>query len=133
MTPIPLESLEVEPAPLLNIDFASEVLSDDEDEDGSSAGHLNNGGFHHHNNHNVNSSRTTRPSTDVARKVRESIRLSKASGDGGDSGKGGLDVELVEMLLGELEVTKREMKDLQEKYNAFRVRFSLALFRSSRH
>uniref|UniRef100_M4EM17 AAA+ ATPase domain-containing protein n=1 Tax=Brassica campestris TaxID=3711 RepID=M4EM17_BRACM len=33
VTPIPLESLEVEPAPLLNIDFASEVLSDDEDED----------------------------------------------------------------------------------------------------
>ncbi|KAG5398906.1 hypothetical protein IGI04_020720 [Brassica rapa subsp. trilocularis] len=33
VTPIPLESLEVEPSPLLNIDFASEVLSDDEDED----------------------------------------------------------------------------------------------------
>ncbi|CAN6894344.1 unnamed protein product [Brassica oleracea] len=33
VTPIPLESLEVEPAPLLNIDFASEVLSDDEEED----------------------------------------------------------------------------------------------------
>ena len=33
MTPIPLENLKEEPAPLLNIDFASEVLSDDEDED----------------------------------------------------------------------------------------------------
>ncbi|KAJ4885882.1 P-loop containing nucleoside triphosphate hydrolases superfamily protein [Raphanus sativus] len=33
VTPIPLENLEEEPAPLLNIDFASEVLSDDEDED----------------------------------------------------------------------------------------------------
>ncbi|KAK4057102.1 Rho-type gtpase-activating protein [Microbotryomycetes sp. JL221] len=66
--------------------------------------------------------RVARPN-DVARKVRESIRLSKASGDGdrGSSGKGvGLDVELVEMLLGELDVTKKEMKDLQEKYNAFR-------------
>ncbi|KAJ0263731.1 Protein SEEDLING PLASTID DEVELOPMENT 1 [Hirschfeldia incana] len=33
VTPIPMENLEEEPAPLLNIDFASEVLSDDEDED----------------------------------------------------------------------------------------------------
>ncbi|KAL0744008.1 hypothetical protein Bca4012_085521 [Brassica carinata] len=33
VTPIPLENLEVEPAPMLNIDFASEVLSGDEDED----------------------------------------------------------------------------------------------------
>jgi len=31
---------------------------------------------------------------------------------------------LVEMLLGELEGTKKEMSDLQSKYNAFRVRFS---------
>ncbi|ESQ49022.1 hypothetical protein EUTSA_v10020197mg [Eutrema salsugineum] len=33
VTPAPLENLEEEPAPLLNRDFASEVLSDDEDED----------------------------------------------------------------------------------------------------
>uniref|UniRef100_A0A1J3IY01 Uncharacterized protein ycf45 n=1 Tax=Noccaea caerulescens TaxID=107243 RepID=A0A1J3IY01_NOCCA len=33
VTPIPLEILEEEPAPLLSRDFASEVLSDDEDED----------------------------------------------------------------------------------------------------
>lgn len=33
VTPIPLETLEEEPEPLLNRDFASEVLSDDEDED----------------------------------------------------------------------------------------------------
>ncbi|KAG7576726.1 AAA+ ATPase domain [Arabidopsis thaliana x Arabidopsis arenosa] len=33
VTPIPLEKLEEEPAPLLNRDFVSEVLSDDEDED----------------------------------------------------------------------------------------------------
>lgn len=33
VTPIPLENLEEEPAPLLNRNFASEVLSDDEDED----------------------------------------------------------------------------------------------------
>ncbi|KAJ0244223.1 Protein SEEDLING PLASTID DEVELOPMENT 1 [Hirschfeldia incana] len=32
VTPFPLENIEEEPAPLLNIDFASEVLSDDEDE-----------------------------------------------------------------------------------------------------
>ncbi|KAF2540626.1 hypothetical protein F2Q68_00033003 [Brassica cretica] len=31
--PIPLENLEEEPAPLLNIDIASEVMSDDQDED----------------------------------------------------------------------------------------------------
>jgi len=33
VTPIPLENLEEEPAPLLNRDFVSELLSDDEDED----------------------------------------------------------------------------------------------------
>ncbi|KFK38427.1 hypothetical protein AALP_AA3G111900 [Arabis alpina] len=33
VTPIPLEIFEEEPTPLLNKDFASEVLSDDEDED----------------------------------------------------------------------------------------------------
>lgn len=33
VTPIPLENFEEEPTPLLNRDFASEVLSDDEDED----------------------------------------------------------------------------------------------------
>ncbi|KAF8085774.1 hypothetical protein N665_0648s0025 [Sinapis alba] len=33
VTPIPLEKLEEEPAPMLNIDFASEVLSEDEDEE----------------------------------------------------------------------------------------------------
>ncbi|KAF3502877.1 hypothetical protein F2Q69_00044798 [Brassica cretica] len=33
VTPIPLENLKEEPAPSLNIDFASEVFSDDEDED----------------------------------------------------------------------------------------------------
>ncbi|KAK4052364.1 Rho-type gtpase-activating protein [Microbotryomycetes sp. JL201] len=85
---------------------SSRAYSDDEDEAGESR-----------------QKRVARP-TDVARRVRESIRLSKASGDastdGGKTVGGGLDVELVEMLLGELEVTKKEMKDLQEKYNAFR-------------
>lgn len=33
----------------------------------------------------------------------------------------GLDVDLVEMLLGELDGTKMEMRDLQGKYSAFRV------------
>lgn len=65
------------------------------------------------------------PKSEVARRVRESIQISRQSG--GASGSGGvggpsLDVELVELLLTELEGTKREMKELQGKYNAFRVR-----------
>ncbi|GAA5966130.1 hypothetical protein JCM3765_005540 [Sporobolomyces pararoseus] len=60
-------------------------------------------------------------SGEVARKVRESIQLAKReSSEGGGSVQNGLDVELVEMLLGELEGTKKEMSDLQSKYNAFR-------------
>ncbi|GAA6006236.1 hypothetical protein JCM11491_002080 [Sporobolomyces phaffii] len=57
--------------------------------------------------------------SEVARKVRESIQLAKRESDG-HSVQSGLDVELVEMLLGELEGTKKEMNDLQSKYNAFR-------------
>lgn len=64
----------------------------------------------------------------VARKVRESIQLAKRESDGQGSIQSGLDVELVEMLLGELEGTKREMSDLQGKYNAFRVTLSLSSF-----
>ncbi|GAA6031517.1 hypothetical protein JCM8097_006495 [Rhodosporidiobolus ruineniae] len=62
---------------------------------------------------------------DVVRKVRESIYQVKresadTSQEGGRSSVGGLDVELVEMLLKELEDTKREMKEIKGKYNAFR-------------
>ncbi|GAA5832784.1 hypothetical protein JCM11251_005762 [Rhodosporidiobolus azoricus] len=58
---------------------------------------------------------------DVARKVRESIHLAKReSGNTEGGGGGGLDVELVEMLLKELEETKKEMKEIKGKYNAFR-------------
>ncbi|GAA5913420.1 hypothetical protein JCM6882_001956 [Rhodosporidiobolus microsporus] len=64
---------------------------------------------------------------DVARKVRESIHLAKresgnaAGGEGGGGATpGGLDVELVEMLLKELEETKKDMKEIKSKYNAFR-------------
>lgn len=56
--------------------------------------------------------------TDVSRKLRESIRSSRQAGD---STGGGLDVELVEMLLGELDGTKKEMQELQGQYSAFRV------------
>jgi len=59
--------------------------------------------------------------SEVARKVRESIQLAKRESEGLGV-QSGLDVELVEMLLGELEGTKKEMSDLQSKYNAFRVR-----------
>ncbi|GAA5998552.1 hypothetical protein JCM5350_002921 [Sporobolomyces pararoseus] len=63
----------------------------------------------------------TKSGGEVARKVRESIQLAKReSSEGGGSVQNGLDVELVEMLLGELEGTKKEMSDLQSKYNAFR-------------
>jgi len=61
--------------------------------------------------------------SEVARKVRESIQLAKRESEGLGV-QSGLDVDLVEMLLGELEGTKKEMSDLQSKYNAFRVRFS---------
>ncbi|BGP18390.1 hypothetical protein JCM10213_005981 [Rhodosporidiobolus nylandii] len=63
---------------------------------------------------------------DLARKVRESIHLVKRESAGGEKGQGQgagaaqLDVELVEMLLQELEGTKKEMKELRGKYNAFR-------------
>ncbi|GAA5901817.1 hypothetical protein JCM8208_003596 [Rhodotorula glutinis] len=64
----------------------------------------------------------------VARRVRESIRLQKRESEGRASeGTGsaplsvaGLDVELVEMLLAELEATKKEMKEIKSRYNAFR-------------
>ncbi|GAA6010625.1 hypothetical protein JCM10207_007771 [Rhodosporidiobolus poonsookiae] len=57
----------------------------------------------------------------VARKVRESLHLAKReSKEGEQAPPGALDVELVEMLLKELEDTKREMKDIKGKYNAFR-------------
>ncbi|GAA5951286.1 hypothetical protein JCM21900_003827 [Sporobolomyces salmonicolor] len=63
--------------------------------------------------------------SEVARKVRESIQLVKRESSGGAGGAAsasqhGLDVELVEMLLAELEGTKKEMSELQSKYNAFR-------------
>ncbi|KAM0756048.1 RhoGAP-domain-containing protein [Meredithblackwellia eburnea MCA 4105] len=54
------------------------------------------------------------PKSEVASKVRESIRKSR-EGDGMS-----MDVELVEMLLAELDSTKKEMQDLQGRYNAFR-------------
>ncbi|GAA5988140.1 hypothetical protein JCM11641_003608 [Rhodosporidiobolus odoratus] len=62
---------------------------------------------------------------DVARKVRESLHLARGakarnSEGAGEPIPGALDVELVEMLLKELEETKREMKELRGKYNAFR-------------
>ncbi|GAA5906914.1 uncharacterized protein JCM6883_005728 [Sporobolomyces salmoneus] len=58
---------------------------------------------------------------EVARKVRESIQLAKRESDGQSRvHSSGLDVELVEMLLSELEGTKKEMSALQSKYNAFR-------------
>ncbi|GAA6046909.1 hypothetical protein JCM3770_003424 [Rhodotorula araucariae] len=63
----------------------------------------------------------------VARRVRESIRLQRRESEGhagparsASSSAVGLDVELVEMLLNELEATKREMKEIKSKYNAFR-------------
>lgn len=59
---------------------------------------------------------------DIARKVRESIHVAKRESEGGAQPPGALDVELVEMLLKELEETKREMKEIKGKYNAFRVR-----------
>ena len=59
------------------------------------------------------------PKSEVARKVRESIQSSKREGD--NAGGSSLDVELVELLLSELDGTKKEMKELQGKYNAFRV------------
>ncbi|KDE09382.1 hypothetical protein MVLG_00288 [Microbotryum lychnidis-dioicae p1A1 Lamole] len=55
----------------------------------------------------------------VARKVRESIRLSR-DGMEGKTGGASLDVELVEMLLNELEETKKEMQEWQSRYDAFR-------------
>ncbi|GAA5906334.1 hypothetical protein JCM5296_003173 [Sporobolomyces johnsonii] len=60
--------------------------------------------------------------SEVARKVRESIQLVKRESSGGAAAASphGLDVELVEMLLAELEGTKKEMSELQSKYNAFR-------------
>lgn len=66
--------------------------------------------------------RTRKPKSEVAGKVRESIRRSK-EGPGMQ-----MDVDLVEMLLGELDGTKKEMQDLQSKYNAFRVRRFLRSF-----
>lgn len=63
------------------------------------------------------------PKSEVVRKVRESIQSSRQGIDSEGGGAGSsLDVELVEMLLGELDGTKKEMKELQGKYNAFRVR-----------
>ncbi|SCZ89044.1 BZ3500_MvSof-1268-A1-R1_Chr1-1g00914 [Microbotryum saponariae] len=56
----------------------------------------------------------------VARKVRESIRLSR-DGMEGKTGGASLDVELVELLLNELEETKKEMQEWQSRYDAFRV------------
>ena len=58
------------------------------------------------------------PSSNISRKVRESIGRSR--GEGGEAGMA-MDVDLVEMLLAELDGTKNEMQDLQTKYNAFRV------------
>lgn len=58
--------------------------------------------------------------SEVSRKLRESIRTSR-EGSAKLGGGMGLDVDLVEMLLGELDGTKMEMRDLQGKYSAFRV------------
>lgn len=70
--------------------------------------------------------------SEVARRVRESIQMQRRESSGRAGGEGdqplsvaGLDVELVEMLLAELETTKREMKELKSKYNAFRVSLML--------
>lgn len=69
------------------------------------------------------------PKSEVARRVRESIQSSRMSEGGAAGGMGStLDVELVEMLLGELDGTKKEMKELQGKYNAFRVSPSVCWF-----
>lgn len=59
------------------------------------------------------------PPSDTARRVRESIQLSR--GESLRSSLAELDVELVEQLLGELEATQREIKDIKTRYNAFRV------------
>ncbi|KAI5478305.1 signal transducer [Pseudohyphozyma bogoriensis] len=62
-------------------------------------------------------SRERNPKSEVARKVRESIRRSR---EGTKGGAMSMDVDLVEMLLAELDSTKKGMQDLQSKYNAFR-------------
>lgn len=61
------------------------------------------------------------PKSEVATKLRESIRTSR-EGSAAAAGGMSMDVELVEMLLSELDGTRREMQSLQSKYNAFRVR-----------
>lgn len=60
--------------------------------------------------------------SETARRVRESLQLSR--GESLRSSLAELDVDLVEQLLGELETTQREIKDIKTRYNAFRVRKS---------
>ena len=70
---------------------------------------------------NGNGGRPRPPKSEVARKVRESIQISRTSQhDELGAGPKGLDVELVEMLLAELETTKKELQEMQDKYNTFR-------------
>lgn len=61
--------------------------------------------------------RSVTPKSEAAIKLRESIRLSREASNG--SGMN-LDVNLVEMLLVELDSTRKEMQELQGKYVAFR-------------
>lgn len=69
---------------------------------------------------------STEPKSEISRKVRESIRRSRGEAGADPSGLEGegmgLDVEMVEMLLGELDKTKNEMRELVGVYNDFRVR-----------
>ncbi|KAK4704808.1 hypothetical protein P7C70_g1404, partial [Phenoliferia sp. Uapishka_3] len=58
--------------------------------------------------------RERNPKSELATKVRESIRLSR------ESQHMNMDVDMVELLLSELEGTRREMQNIQTKYNAFR-------------
>lgn len=61
------------------------------------------------------------PKSEVARQLRESIRLSRqGSSQGGVKGMS-MDIDLVELLLVELDGTKKQMQELQSKYSAFRV------------
>ncbi|GAA5939549.1 uncharacterized protein JCM15063_006212 [Sporobolomyces koalae] len=91
-------------SPLSDADDDDDDDSQDEHEEGGLEGGRGRGG-----------------KSEVARKVRESIQLAKRDSDGQSSIlQNGLDVELVELLLSELEGTKKEMNDLQGKYNAFR-------------
>ena len=61
-----------------------------------------------------------RGKSEVARRVRESIRRSREGNLSSSSAGMSLDVELVEMLLAELDETKSQMKDLKAKYSSFK-------------